>query len=310
MSLRGLDLDLLLTLDALLAERSVTAAGRRLSLSQPAVSARLARLREAFGDRLFLATRRGLSPTPRALEIEAPLRQALDALGGLLDSSPFDPSSAIRRFRIAASDALHAAVTVPLAAALQATCPGLSFALLTPDLASLDRRLTAGEIDLALATPSLTPASARNAPLFADTFRCVARPGHPAFADGLTLDAFCAADHLLVSPEGGGFRGAVDGALDAMGRRRRVRLSVPSFLLVPDLLRRSDLVATVPARMAGVWSGSLAQAAPPLDVPPFPVSLCWSPRVDRDPGHAWLRARLVESCAAQGQADGGMEPAG
>lgn len=298
MDLRRIDLNLLVTLDVLLSERNVTLAGQRLGLSQPAVSSRLARLRTMFGDRLFTPARRGLAPTARALDLRQPLARLLAELDALVGSRGFDPARTVRTFRVVAADAVHAAVTAPVAAALQDRYRGLSVAMLAPDGASLERRLAAGEVDLLLVASPMMPVSAITKPLYRERFVCVARPGHPALERGLSIDAFCHYEHVLVSTEGGGFRGAVDDALEGLGRRRSVRTSVPNFLVVPELLRESDLIATVPSRVARLWAGRLSIFEPPFELPGFAILVGWGGRSETDDGLAWLRGQLAEFAAA------------
>lgn len=293
MDLRQLDLNLLITLDMLLTERSVTGAAARLGRSQPAVSAHLRRLREIFGDPLLTPQRRGLAPTPKAAAIRAPLREALAELAAATDAgAAFDPAESTRVFRIMATDSVHSAVSVPLAHALAGEAPGVRLALQAPDAEKLESRLVGGDTDVAILSPTLRRAVAASRPFYTEGFCCVARPGHPLFAAGLDLDGFCAAEHILVSPGGGGFTGAVDAALSELGRSRRVRTSVPNFLIVPELLATSDAIATVPRRVARRWGDRVAVAEPPLTLPSFDVHLAVAPQARRDPGVAWLEARL------------------
>lgn len=292
MNLRRVDLNLLVTLDVLLSERNVTVASERLGLSQPAVSSRLNRLRQMFRDRLFTASRRGLVPTRRALDLREPLTRVLADLDGLLEGGGFDPAGAQRVFRVVATDAVHASLCAPAAAIIQAAHPGLNFALLAPEGEPIERRLNAGELDLLLVSPSMMPPSAITQGLYEERFLCVMRRGHPSAEGGFDLDNFCGLEHALVSTEGGGFRGAVDLALERIGRRRVVRSSVPNFLVVPELLCASDMVATVPARVAKLWGDRLDAVDPPIDLPTFPISMGWSARAGADEGLSWLRAQL------------------
>lgn len=298
MDLRRIDLNLLVTLDVLLREPGVTPAARRLNLSQPAVSARLQRLRELFADPLFVPNGRGLAPTPLAREIAPRLQRILADLGGVLRTGErFEPATAERTFRIAATDDFHAAVTARLLALMQREAPGCRLAMMTPGRDRLEHLLLDGEIDLVLGIPYVMPADAVCETLYMDDFLCVARRGHPAFGRMLDLDTYCRLPHLLVSPLTGDFYGHVDDELSALDRSRRVVASVASFLLVPEVLARTDLVCTVAGRLARLWEGRLAIAEPPLEVAGFAVQLGWSPAADADQGLAWLRGRLRALCA-------------
>ena len=295
-----LDLNLLVSLDALLAERHVTRAAARLGLSQPALSAQLRQLRDAFGDPLLVPTpARGMTLTARAEALREPLRELLAGIHGLLASGRrFDPLMARERFRIAATDAIHSIATTPLASRLQELAPHCQVAMQAADLRDIAEQLATGELDLLLHTPGAIPPALHARKLYDESFLCVLRREHPAAQRPLDLDTFCALSHAMVSPAGGGFAGAVDDALEALGRRRSVQVSLHSFLLVPALVESSDLVATVPARLARRWGARLAVLAPPCEVPGFSVAMAWHPRAHADPARMWLREVLRELVSA------------
>lgn len=293
MDLRRIDLNLLVTLDVLLSERNVSLAAERLGMSQPAVSARLNRLREMFSDRLFSASRRGLVPTRRALELRQPLARVLADLDSLIEGGAFNPAEVKRVFRLVASDAVHASVCAPFAASIQSEFAGIDFAFLAAAAGSVERRLNAGELDLALVSPSLLPQSAKRQVLYEERFLSVMRQGHPLAGRKLDAETFCNYEHILVSTEGGGFRGTVDTVLEQAGFQRKVRISVPNFLVVPELLANSDMIATLPERVALLWKDRLHAAKPPVEIPAFPIFMAWSARAGADEGLSWLRKRLA-----------------
>lgn len=202
------------------------------------------------------------------------------------------------RFRVAASDAIHCIATTPLAARLQLLAPHCQLAMQSTELRSIPEQMAAGEIDLLLATPGAMPPSLHARKLYDEEFLCVLRRDHPLAARALDLDTFCAFAHAMVSPVGGGFTGAVDDALAALGRTRVVKASVNSFLLVPPLIESTDLIATVPARLARRWSSQLAVLSPPCAVAGFSVSMGWHPRTHADPAQVWLRHVLRETVEA------------
>jgi DNA-binding transcriptional LysR family regulator len=297
--LNRIDLNLLVALDVLLAECNVTRAARRLSLSQPAVSAQLKQLRELFRDPLLLPAARGMTPTSRALELQAPLREMLAGLSSLVAArQPFDAATASHTFRIATTDLIQAVVCVPLIARLRQLAPGVRLALFPADRSRLGEQLASGELDVALVTQQAMPQSLKTRALYEESFLCLLRRDHPAGRRRLDLDTFCRLDHALISPVGGGFSGAVDEALAATGRSRRVVVSLTSFLLAPPLIAQTDLVCTIPARLAQHYTQALKVLAPPCEVGSFAVHLGWHPRAHSDPAQQWLREQVV---AAAGQ---------
>jgi DNA-binding transcriptional LysR family regulator len=291
MDLSRADLSLILSLEALLAERNVSRAALRLGLSQPALSAQLARLRDMFGDPLLVATARGMVPTPRAEALQDPLHDLLERLRGLVvEQVPFDPATATTTFRIAASDFIHRALMLP--ATLAAEAPNIRLSLRALDAHRAGQQLETGEIDLLIASERLTPQTARARKLFDEQLVFVQRPGHPRGTAPLTLDAFCSLNHILVSPEGGGFHGVADEVLARLGRTRRVVASLPSFLLVPSMIMNTDLVAMVPECLAMMLGAPLQVFPPPFEMPVFTIYASWHQRRQLDASHVWLRERV------------------
>ena len=298
MNLNRIDLNLLVSLDVLLAECNVTRAAQRLSLSQPALSAQLRQLRALLNDALLLPAARGMVPTSRALELQAPLREALIRVGEIVSAhSTFDPATADTTFRIATTDSIQTVACAPLNARLRKLAPGTRLALHLPDAQKIAEQLASCEIDLALLTPQAMPVSLKTRPLYREEFLCVMRHGHPAAERPLDLDTFCACDHLMVSPSGGGFTGAVDETLAALGRKRRVAVSVNTFLVVPSFVAESDLISTIPARLARRWAATLSVKEPPCAIAGFDVHLGWHPRKHADPAQVWLREQVVAALA-------------
>lgn len=294
-SLRRLDLNLLVTLDALLVELNVTRAARRLNLAQPTVSLQLGRLRQLLDDPLLLPGPRGMRPTARATALREPLRQALAALDeALAPAAPFEPARAERTWRIAASD--HSATTLltPLLADLRQQAPGIRLALLDKTPALLAEQLEGDRLDLALDVADTAAAGLRQRLLFTEHYLLAGRRGHPALQQPVSLETFCQLDQALVSPSGGGFASVTDRLLAEQGRERRVVLSVPHFATLASALLVSDLVALLPAQIALNHPGLQVQP-PPLAIPGFDMLLLWPERLHRDPAHAWLRERIVAS---------------
>lgn len=293
--MRRLDLNLLITLDALLTELNVTRAARRLHLSQPAVSVQLGRLREYFGDPLLLPGPRGMRPTARASELREPLRHALATLTeAILPSAPFDPKLSTQSWRIAAFDYGEFTIVLPALARLRAAAPGSRIAILQSAPAHVAAKAQQGEIDLSLMTAAEAPQDLHSRPLFTERYVLAGRIDHPRLKRRPTLAHFCTLDHVIASPDGGGFQGVTDVALAKLGMARRVVMSVPHFLFLVTILERSDLVALVPSRLIQ-GNTSLRVVEPPLDVPGFEMVMVWPERVHRDPAHRWLREQIAEA---------------
>ncbi|MGK3369527.1 LysR family transcriptional regulator, partial [Citrobacter youngae] len=248
--IRTLDLNLLKTLDALLDERSVTRAAQRLSLTQPAVSGMLNRLRDYFDDPLFSRTPHGIVPTLRAQQLAAPVKQILSDIDTLLKPTQFDPLTAALTFTVAATDYALKAVIVPFIAALRVRAPGIRVRVVPVEPALLTTQFEQGKVDLALLTPDTTPDNLHSRGLYDEEYVCLMRHEHPDAGKTLTLDRFCALEHVLVSYEGESFWGVTDEALASVGRQRQIGLSVSSFLVLPDILAISDMITVVPARLA------------------------------------------------------------
>lgn len=304
MDTRRLDLNLLLTLEALLVEQNVTRAAARLHLSQPAVSAQLSRLRDLFEDPLLIPAHRGMTPTARAVELLDPLRQALDQVRATLSMhSRFDPATARLTLAVACTDYLQWSVLMPFAIALRQKAPGVQLAIRNLDPAQLEAQMTRGDIDLALMTPQTAPPGLRFKHLFDERYVLIGRRGHPRLKRRISAEAFARLDHVIVSPSGGGFATPTDQALAALGLSRNVVLSAASFQFVPGIVARSDFVALVPQRLLRHRSDALEQIELQLPVEGFSVGIVWHERTHSHPGHRWIRDEIL----AQVNDDAGAE---
>jgi len=300
MDIARLDFNLLVTLEALLAERSVSRAARRLQLSQPALSAQLARLRAMFGDQLFIPSHRGMTPTPLALQLEAPLADALARLRTVVASArAFDPARDAFTVRFAASDYVQEALLLDFIVALRRSAPGVRVALHTIAPARLAAQMERGDVDLAALTPENIAPSLHARPLFDEEYRLIARKGHPALRRPLDVRRYSELEHVVFSPRGGGFSTAVDDLLEGMGLARRVAVSASTFLGAADLVERSDLVALVPARLLGGRTRRLRVLAPPLPVPGFAIHMAWHDRTHGDTAQRWVREQLLAFAAGR-----------
>ncbi len=296
MHLSSVDLNQLVVLDALLRERSVTRAARRVGLSQSATSHALARLRALLEDPLLVRSPSGLVPTERALALMQPLAQSLAGLQRALSlQQTFDPMRSARVFRLATSDYAQFVLFPRLVSELETQAPNVAIGAIdagaTPSAEWLERE----DIDF-LAVPEMVAKKLKGmhrAVLFDERFVCMVRRDHPRVRTRLTLKVYTELHHALIAPRGekGGF---VDDALAARGLERHVSLMVPHFLVAPHVVAHSDLIITLAERVARSVAAYLPlRILPlPLSVPGFSMSLVWHPRHHNDPGHRWMRAMI------------------
>ncbi len=292
----GLNLNLLPVLDALLAERSVSRAGARLGLSQPAVSNALAQLRALLGDPLLVRRANGMVPTERALALAQPVRAAMLAVEQSLAPAPaFDPAAARRQFVIVANDFVAFALLPRLLARLQRQAPGVRLHLRAFQEHVIPPDLERGEADLLFSFSQTLPPAHQAADLFQDRLVFVARQGHPQVRGRITLAAYTKLAHVIVSHQPNA-RGVVDDALAAQGRSRQVALRLSHFLLVPHVLAATDYVAALSELVARPLARSLRLQIQklPLAVPPGTVRMVWHERTSRSPAHVWLRSMVQE----------------
>ncbi|KGM34727.1 LysR family transcriptional regulator [Inquilinus limosus] len=304
--MQGVDLNLLIALDALLAERSVTGAARRLGLSPSATSRALARLRLATGDPLLVQAGRSLAPTPYAEELGARVHALTRDARAVLQppASRLDLASLHRIFALRAGEGFVEFLAAPLMAAVAAEAPHVRLRF-APKPDKDARPLREGLIDLEIGALGTSAPEVRTQLLFRDRYVGVARTGHPLLAAGdLTPERYAACRHVVASREGD-VAEAVDDGLAALGLTRSVPLVVPGYPDAMRIARRSDLVALVPRSCLG---NSLATDHAsllglegfelPVRTPDFNVSAIWHPRLDADPGHRWLRDTIMAVCRA------------
>lgn len=292
-NLRRIDLNLLVTLEALLTEKNVTRAAKRLHLSQPSVSVQLRKLREIFDDPLLSPAPGGMIPTTRAQALLPNLRAALEEMRRVVEPKPpFDPATASLTWQVAAADYAEYAIVMPMLPRLRKAAPGVRIAIRQAAHSRMFKQLESGIVDVGLLALDSAPDRVLSRVLFREHYVLVARKRHPALRRKLTLDRFCELEYIVVSPEGGGFRGPTDVALEGRGRKRRVVLSVPHFLLVPEIVLRTDLVAMLPSRLVRDRADELQILTPPLQIPTYEMAMIWHERSDRDLAHAWLREQM------------------
>lgn len=291
--LTGVDLNLLVVLDALLETRSVKHAAARLSLSPSATSHALARLRELLGDPVLVRAGRHMVLTPRAEAVRPRLERLLEETSALLRfEEELDPATLRRSFRIAATDYAERVVLRELSDALAASAPGVDLLSRALRDDAVDR-LRGGDYELALGVFFELPADIERETLLHEDFVCVLRRGHPALRRRLTAERYAALGHVLIAPRGVP-RGVVDVYLERRGLTRRVARTVASFEVAPALVAATDYVLTVPARVARRLAPGLELAIrqPPIELRGFDLDLLWHRRLSGDAAHTWLREQI------------------
>jgi DNA-binding transcriptional LysR family regulator len=290
--LRRLDVALLLVFEEAMEHGKLSAAAKRLGLTQSAISHAINRLREVFDDKLFIRTPHGVRPTPRALALRAPLAEALRLIGGAIRPVTFNPERDERVFRIAASD-YETSLFAPLLVSEAGKPITPRFIFRTLIRRDAIEALQAGDIDLLLGFTWEKGRACDAQTLFQEDYLVVARRGHPVLKRPLKLAAYTRFDHVLVSP-GGTLTGIVDKTLDDLGMSRRVVMAVPYFFAALATVARTDLIATLPRRVAQRHAREfgLSSINPPLKIRSFPVQMVWSRRLGADPALVWLRKRV------------------
>jgi len=295
--LKTFDLNLLVVFEAVLRERSVTKAGDKLGLSQPAMSHALNRLRWMLKDQLFVRTPEGMMPTPRAEHLAEPISRALRDLQRTLDPEEFAPEEANRRFAIALNNYAAVVLAGPVFAECRALAPNVRLSLRPSGTLDVPEMLDRGELDLALLGREPSVSRFSSTALIEDHYVAVTRRGHPIAERGLDLDAFAALPHLMISSSGDDL-GFVDAELATRGLSRTVMAEAP-YLSAGALLTQSDMVAVMGRQIAEEFR--LAHAIDltelPIPSPPLCSVMVWHSRFDDHPAHKWLRGAVLSAAA-------------
>lgn len=291
------ELTLLYVFDAIMTEGSITRAADRLAMTQPAVSNTVARMRHVWKDPLFIKKGRNIEPTSFAMSLWDQVRSPMFELSNAVQASNFDPSTSHRRFRIAITDAMLALIWQPLVCELERVAPGVDLHAVPYTTESAFGQLREAHVDLAIGMLTEHDNSLRSIWLFDSAYLLAMRNDHPLAGKPVSLEDFVAAKHLMVSLSGDA-TGFVDISLSQKGLKRRVAVTVNHFPAVPELLRKSNLIASVPEIATndpgfgeGLWLTDI-----PVEVDPTSLYLIWHTRHDRDPGLVWMR-QMVERVA-------------
>jgi DNA-binding transcriptional LysR family regulator len=298
MNLRTLDLNLLLVFDAIYGERSISKAALKLHLSQPTVSNALARLRERLGDPLFERQGQGMRPTPRAKKLAEPIRQALHTLErGLRDDDTFDFAHSEREFVIAVEDYGESVILPGFVRWLSEVAPRIRIHIRTDGGAPLRAELREGQVDLALDYFPVGDAGFSSTCVITETLMTLSRRDHPLLGERLSLEQYVALSHVVLRAPSNQ-RPMIDLALAKRGLQRRITVWVPRFISMPLIVQASDMIGTLPRRMATLYADHFRLKAytVPLRVPQFPVYLIWHESLEPDAGHRWFRQHLIDFC--------------
>lgn len=306
-----IDLNLLEYLDVLLRERNVTKAASHLGLSQPAMSNGLARLRVMFDDPLLVRTSDGMTPTERALELQPVIREVLARVDKAVQpQAAFDAATAERFFRIMATDYAESTIFPPILQRLREAAPGITLDIMTPsDVSFLD--VEQGKVDMVINRFDSIPQSFHQKTIWEDDFACLFSVDNP-IRNNFTLDSYLQAQHVWVSKTGMGVGvgmnpddvqrlGWVDEALNRIGKQRRISVFTRHYQAAMLMAEQNDLIATVPAKAAKLQAHNprVVVEKPPFEIPPIELKMAWSPLLQNNPAHQWMRRLIVEVAREQ-----------
>lgn len=292
MDINRLDLNLLKIFDAVYRLHNLADVAREVHLSQPAVSHALARLRESLDDRLFIRTPRGLEPTARCERLAIPIRDALGTIkDSLIDSADFKPEECTREFKLLLSDVGEMLFVPPLMSHLNTVAPQVKVAIVQTPRTNYDRMLRDREVDIAVGHLNMTRQSFRQQPLFRDHSVVLRRKSAAQPSSQLTREEFERSSHVVINPPDD----PVEDMFADLNIKRNVILRMPNYFALPNVIESSDLLVTVPSRIARFLQrhSNLEITGVPFPSPLFDVRMFWHTRHDSDPAHAWLRDMFV-----------------
>lgn len=305
MSLKNIDLNLLIYLDVLLREKNVTRAAEQLGITQPAMSNGLKRLRGIFNDPLLIRSSEGMMPTERAQDLQPALRAALFDLQKVLEPNQrFNPKESKRMYRIMTSDYAEATLVPLLVKHLRELAPNIALDFLTPSDVSY-KDMEQGRVDLAINRFDEIPESFHQIIVWKDTFSCLLNRANPA-VENFTLSAYLNAQHVWVSKTGmgvgfgmnlekSGQLGWIDKALAEQGKKRKICIFTRHYQMPALITECNDLIATLPTRVAQLQASNSALVVlpTPFEIPPFELKMAWSPLLHPNPAHKWLRSLIL-----------------
>ncbi|GGO87636.1 transcriptional regulator [Marinobacterium nitratireducens] len=292
MRLSRVDLNLFIVFDTIYNVRNLTRTAEILSITQPAVSNALSRLRKTFDDQLFVRTPKAMVPTPVADNIAVQVREALQLLNlSIQEGNHFSPGTSDKVFRLSMNDLPEALLLPALEEKLQASAPGLGIQSHYHSRKEFPDALASGTLDLAIDVPLLNDPQLCHQPLFTDEYVCMVRNDHPLVGEELTLETYLALGHILVSSRPSGV-GQVDAAVNNLGLARKIKLRVKHYMVAPLVALRTDLALTVPSRLARQYDARILKL--PFDMPPLEWHLYWHKSADLDQANRWFREQLLK----------------
>jgi len=293
--MRPQELNLLVIFDTIMTEKSITRAAERLSMTQPAVSNAVARMRANWKDDLFVKDGRNIQPTTYAKNLWDQIRGPLHDINKAVEPGTFDPKTAKRTFRVAVADIVVDTVWLDMRQLFEKEAPGINLHAVPYTIVNTEKILEDADVDLVVSATLPMPGRILSTHLFDSYHLCVMRKDHPLAKSNLSIEEFAAADHLLISLSGDSY-GPTDQALQQLGLSRRVAFTVNHFASAAPLIMNSDLISILPcgAIHKYVASGKLSVTKPPVEIPPTAVSMLWHKRQDQDAGLKWLRQHIEE----------------
>jgi len=303
MNLGSIDLNLFVAFDVIYAERNLTRASEVLNITQPAVSNTLARLRMAFGDRLFVRTGNAMLPTPVAQSLIGPVRQALRQLRASVDQlKSFEPATSEKIFNVSLGDSAATTLMPAVVAGLRTIAPHVRVHCSQVDRREIASELASGNLDFALDIPELEKPDLNGVEILKDRFVCVLRQGHPMAKRAMTLDDYLSLQHVMVSSRRRG-RGLVDLALARIGKQADAALRVMHFQSALHVVMGSDMAVAVPLSLAARYE--VVRKELPFDVPPLRTVLYWHRNADHDPANIWMRKLFIGASSGKVADPGG-----
>lgn len=308
----SLNLNLLKAFQALYEEQNVTRAGKRLCITQSAMSNALTQLRKYFGDTLFIRERYGMRPTPKANQIFAKLQPILAQVDDVVNSNEgFAAEQSERRFTIGCTDIIDSVLLPRLVEQVRKLAPNVDLVVKDVDPLSYDQSLLdQRSIELCIGVSGKLPTTVHNQDILKVSAIVIGKPNHPLFKDKLTLDKYLKAQHMVINVTGYTYSTFADVALQEMGKSRNIPLQLPYVNIAARILPKTDCIATIPEVLLPVFKDheNMSVAACPLNIPDAALSVAWHNRFDNDPGHLWLRKVIIETANTLAEENPHLKP--